>query len=174
MARPTTPPSGNEITWPENEIIVSKTDTKGIITYANKTFCKVSGYTVSELLGKNHNLIRHPEMPQCVFKLLWDVLGSGNEIFAYVNNQAKNGDNYWVLAHVTPDFGENGEIVGFHSFRRVPRKEPVETMKGIYQTLLEEEQKHSNPKEGMEASTAILVGLLEQNNITYDKFVLSL
>jgi PAS domain S-box-containing protein len=81
-------PTGRERTWGDEEIIVSKTDLKGIITYANRTFLNVAGYTEEEVLGKPHNMIRHPDMPRCVFKLLWDTIESGNEIFAYVKNMA--------------------------------------------------------------------------------------
>ena len=103
-------PTGRERTWGDEEIIVSKTDLKGIITYANRTFLKVAGYTEEEVLGKPHSIIRHPDMPRCVFKLLWDTIESGEEIFAYVKNLAKNGDHYWVFAHVTPTFDEQGRI----------------------------------------------------------------
>jgi len=174
MARPTIAPTGNEITWPDSEIIVSKTDTKGIITYANRTFAKVSGYSVRELIGQNHNLIRHPEMPQSVFKFLWDNISQGSELFAYVVNQARNGDHYWVLAHVTPNFDSDGKIIGYHSSRRVPKPEAVEAAKGLYKIMLDEERKHSNPKEGMAAATQILVGLLEEKKVEYSQFVLSL
>lgn len=85
-------PTRHEVTFGEDEIIVSKTNPKGIILCANRTFLKVSGYTEAELLGKPHNIIRHPDMPRCVFKLLWDTIASGSEIFAYVKNMAKNGD----------------------------------------------------------------------------------
>jgi PAS domain-containing protein len=77
-------PTDVERTFREDQIIVSKTNTKGIITYANRTFLEVALYTEQEVLGQPHNMIRHPDMPRCVFKLLWDTLVTGNEIFAYV------------------------------------------------------------------------------------------
>lgn len=174
MARPTIVPSGKEILWPDDEIIVSKTNTKGIITYANKTFCQVAGYTAQELLGQNHNIIRHPAMPQSVFKLLWDTISTGKEIFAYVVNQARNGDHYWVFAHVTPNLDSEGKIVGYHSFRRVPRREAIDAAMGLYKAMCNEEAKHQIPKEGMVAATDILVNLLKENGLSYDQFVFSL
>ena len=87
-------PSGMESLLGEENIIVSKTDLQGRITYANRTFLEISGYTEAELLGAPHNLIRHPEMPRCVFKYLWDTIRAGNEAFAYVVNLAKNGNHY--------------------------------------------------------------------------------
>src|SRR5580704_8741733 len=92
-------PTGRERTFPEDEIIASKTDVKGVITYANRTFMEVSLYSEEELLGQPHSIVRHPDMPRCVFKLLWDTIQKGDEIFAYVKNMCKNGDFYWVFAH---------------------------------------------------------------------------
>ncbi len=103
-----------ELSFNENEIIVSKTDLKGRITYGNEVFIKLSGYEEHELLGKPHNIVRHKEMPKCIFKLLWERIQSGEEIFAYVVNQAKNGDHYWVFANVTPSFDNNGKIIGYY------------------------------------------------------------
>lgn len=94
--RPT--PTGVERRFGEDELIVTKTDLKGRITYCNEVFVRMSGYTEQECLGEPHNIIRHPDMPRCVFKLLWDTIQGGQEIFAYVLNLSKNGDHYWVLA----------------------------------------------------------------------------
>ena len=113
-------PTGVERTFGEDEIIVSKTDAKGIIRYANGVFLRVSGYEEADVLGQPHNIIRHPEMPRCIFRLLWDTIASGEEIFAYVLNLAADGAHYWVFAHVTPSFGPRGEIIGYHSNRRLP------------------------------------------------------
>jgi PAS domain S-box-containing protein len=122
--------SGRERTFGEDEIIVTKTDPKGRITYANDVFLRVAGYTEAEVLGKAHNLVRHPEMPRCVFKYLWDTIASGEEVFAYVLNRARNGDHYWVFAHVTPTFDQHNRIVAYHSNRRSPSREAV----GMIQT----------------------------------------
>jgi len=104
-------PSGVERTMAEDELIVSKTDTRGIMTYVNDVFLRVSAYPESEVLGQPHNMIRHPDMPRCVFKLLWDTIKSGQEIFAYVVNLAADGAHYWVFAHVTPSFDTTGRVV---------------------------------------------------------------
>ena len=108
-------PTRKEVFFPDSEIIVSKTDLKGRITYANQTFCHVAGYDEAELLGQQHSIVRHPDMPRAVFKLLWDTLGEGKEIFAYVKNMTKHGDYYWVFAHVTPSYDGAGKLVGYHS-----------------------------------------------------------
>ncbi|MBI3446334.1 MAG: PAS domain-containing protein [Magnetospirillum sp.] len=167
-------PSGKERTFAEDEIIVSKTDTKGRLTYVNDVFLTVSGFTEAELIGQPHSLIRHPEMPRCVFKLLWDSIASGKELFAYVVNLAKNGDHYWVLAHVTPDFGPDGQIVGYHSNRRVPRRDALAKVQPLYQSLLKVEAAAADRKQGMEAAFAALVEQLKREGKPYAEFVLGL
>ncbi|HYH38351.1 MAG TPA: PAS domain-containing protein [Azospirillum sp.] len=174
MARPDVHLTGRERTFQPDEIIVSKTDLKGIITYANDVFIRVSGYGEEELLGRPHNLIRHPDMPRCVFKLLWDTLAAGQEIFAYVVNLARNGDHYWVLAHVTPVRDRGGRIVGYHSSRRVPARPAVEAAAGLYKALRAEEARHASPKDGMAAAGALLTAILRDKGVSYDEFVLSL
>ena len=174
MVRPSIHPTGLEVSFPDNEIIVSKTDTKGIITYANQLFIDVSGYSEAELLGAPHNLIRHPDMPRCVFKLLWDTLSEGREIFAYVVNLCKNGNHYWVLAHVTPSFGPTGEVVGYHSSRRVPDRDAVSSIIPLYQQLKEVEESYSDWRCGMHAAGEILALQLKELGLEYDEFVFSL
>lgn len=167
-------PNNRECFFNEDEIIVSKTDLKGIITYANDVFLKIAEFEENEVIGQQHSLIRHPDMPRAVFKLLWDTLQSGKEIFAYVKNMTKSGAYYWVLAHVTPTFGENGEIVSYHSNRRVPERAAIKKVETLYAQLLSEEQRHSNSKEGMENAFHMLLTILEDADVTYDEFVLSL
>lgn len=166
-------PTGRERLWGEEEIIVSKTDLKGIITYANLTFLKVAGYTEEELLGKPHNIIRHPDMPRCVFKLLWDTIETGREIFAYVKNMAKNGDHYWVFAHVTPTFDARGKIIGYHSNRRCPERNQVQIFDGLYRQLLAEEKRHTDWREGMAAAAEIIQKAVAEKNMSYDEFIFS-
>lgn len=168
-------PTGKERFFDPDEIIVSKTDPKGRVTYANDVFMRLAGYREKELLGQPHSLIRHPDMPRCVFKLLWDTLEAKEEIFAYVVNMSKNGDHYWVLAHVTPSFDEAGNILSYHSNRRVPNRKILEgTIIPLYKTLLEEENRHKNRKEGMQSAHAMLVKILKGKNMAYDEFIFSL
>jgi PAS domain S-box-containing protein len=163
-----------ERTFPEDEIIVSKTDLRGIITYANQTFINVALYSEEELLGQPHSIIRHPDMPRCVFKLLWDTIEQGNEIFAFVKNMAKTGDFYWVFAHVTPTFNARHEIIGYHSSRRKPDRRQVEICDGLYRKLKAEEERHSDWKRGMAAATEMLVSVLQSKKVEYDEFVFSI
>jgi len=166
-------PTGRERTWGEEELIVSKTDLKGVITYANRTFLKVAGYTEEELLGKPHSIVRHPDMPRCVFKLLWDTIAEGREIFAYVKNMAKNGDHYWVFAHVTPTFDAQGNIISYHSNRRCPHRHQVQIFDDVYRQLLHEEKRHADWREGMASATEMLLKLVAQKNMSYDEFIFS-
>ncbi len=174
MSRPSVHPSGREVLFDPAEIIVSKTDLRGAIQYANDVFLRVSGYTEAELIGQQHNIIRHPDMPRCVFKLLWDTLGAGQEIFAYVLNMAKNGDHYWVFAHVTPSYNQRGERVGYHSNRRVPHADALAKVKGLYAQWLAAERRHPNPQEGMRAGEELIRRQLQNAGLDYSEFVFSL
>ena len=167
--------TGVERFFDDNEIIVSKTDTKGRLTYVNDVFLRLADYTEKQCLGQPHSMIRNPEMPRCIFKLLWDTIQDGREIFAYVVNRSANGDHYWVLAHVTPSRDNLDNIIGYHSNRRTPNRQILEnTIIPLYRQLLAEEQKHANSKDGMAASTAILTGMLSEANVEYGEFIAGL
>jgi PAS domain S-box-containing protein len=166
--------TGIERHFGQEEIIVSKTDVRGQITYANEVFLRVAGYREDEIIGQPHSLVRHPDMPRCVFKLLWDTLDAGKEIFAYVLNLARSGDHYWVFAHVTPTFGDQGRVVGYHSNRRTPERSAVEKVIPLYALLLAEERRHESKAQQMDASTKLLLGLLAEKGVQYDEFVFSL
>jgi PAS domain S-box-containing protein len=167
-------PTATERTFAENDIIVSKTDAQGKITYANDVFLDVALYSEAEVLGQPHSIVRHPDMPRSVFKLLWDTIQARKEIFAYVKNMAKNGDYYWVFAHVTPSFDAKRNVVGFHSNRRLPRPEAIAKIEPVYKQLLQEESKHADRKKGMEAAVALLGQMLGDAGVEYDEFVFSL
>lgn len=166
--------TGVERRFADEDIIVSKTDRHGRLTYVNDVFLRVSGYHESELLGQPHSLIRHPNMPRCVFKLLWDTIESGQEIFAYVINLAKNGDHYWVLAHVTPTFGARGEIIGFHSNRRTAERHALAVIEPLYRDLCAIEQRHMSKAEQIASSSRALASVLEQRKLSYEEFAFAL
>jgi len=166
--------TGTEQFFDNDEIIVSKTDTKGRITYANEVFLRVALYSETEVLGKAHNIIRHPDMPRCVFRFLWDRIAAKHEVFAYVINRCKNGDHYWVFAHVTPTIDANGRIIGYHSSRRVPSQSALESIKPLYAELLAIEAKFHTPREQWQASLPVLVGKLESMGLTYDELIFKL
>jgi PAS domain S-box-containing protein len=167
-------PTGRESPFGEDEIIVSKTDSKGRIGYTNDVFQRVSRYRAEELLGRPHSIIRHPDMPRCVFKLLWEAIEAGGEIFAYILNMAKNGDHYWVFAHVTPSFDAAGSIVGYHSNRRKLDVAQIARITPLYAQLLEEERRAADRKQGMQSAHELLAGFLKAQRVSYDEFVFSL
>ncbi len=167
-------PTGVERRLREEEIIVSKTDPTGRIMYVNQTFLKISDFTESDVVGMPHSLVRHPEMPRSVFKLLWETIESGQEIFAYVCNLAKNGDHYWVLAHVTPTFDAEKNIIGFHSNRRAPDRKVLPTIQELYRLLLEEERRHADRRKGLLAATELLQSVVKEKASAYDEYVFSL
>jgi aerotaxis receptor len=122
-------------------MLVSMTDLKGRITYANPAFVQVSGYTLSELLGKAHNLVRHPDMPEAAFADLWSTIQTGRPWTALVKNRCKNGDYYWVRANVTPVI-EQGEVVGYMSVRTLPAREEVEDAEALYAAIREDKARN--------------------------------
>jgi PAS domain S-box-containing protein len=174
VSRPKVTPTGRAAAFHDHEIIVSKTDLRGVITYANDVFCRVAGYHEREVLGQPHNVIRHPDMPRCVFRLLWDTVQAKREIFAYVLNLARNGDHYWVLAHVTPSYDTAGNHVGYHSNRRVPHADALARVQSLYDQLLAAERAQATPEAALKASTALLQQTLAAAGVDYSQFVFGL
>ncbi|WP_431838576.1 PAS domain-containing protein [Cellulomonas sp. Y8] len=150
---------------------MSKTDTKGVIQYANDVFLRVSAYSEHQVIGQPHSLIRHPAMPRGIFHLLWATISSGKEIFAYINNLAADGAHYWVLAHVTPSYNLDGKLVGYHSNRRSPERSAIAVLTPLYEKMLHEETQHRNAREAAAASSAMLGDMLTQDGTTYEKLV---
>ena len=153
----------------DNDFIVSKTDTKGRITYTNKIFMEMAEYTEEELLGKPHSIIRHPAMPKAVFKLLWDTIEQKEEIFAFVINRTKNGNDYWVYANVTASLDKRGNIIGYYSVRRKPNPAALKIIEPLYAQMLEAEKSG-----GMEASTKILIDLLQEKGVEYNELIIAI
>jgi len=167
-------PTGVERVVGADDVIVSETDPKGIITVANEAFARIADYRIEELIGQPHNLVRHPDMPKCVFQLLWDTIQAGKAISAYVVNLAGDGAHYWVLAHVAPIFAADGSIVGYRSERRAPSRAAVNAVYALYTQLLATEAAAGNTKAAIEASTAQLLAVLADRGQSYDEFVASL
>lgn len=166
-------PTQQERLMRDDDFIISKTDLKGRISYCNRIFIEFSGYSEQELLGAQHNIIRHPDMPRGVFKFLWDTLGAGNECFAYVKNMSKDGSFYWVLANVTPNLDQRGEPEGYFSARRKPSRGAVSAMSDLYRQLLAEEQR-AGARDACDASLGLLTTVLKQKGISYEQFILSI
>jgi len=153
----------------KNDFIVSKTDLQGRITYSNKIFMQMGEYTEEELLGQPHSIIRHPSMPKTVFKLLWEMVQNGEEIFAYVLNKTKKGNEYWVYANVTPSLDENGKTIGYFSVRRMPNPKALERIIPLYKQMLQAEQSG-----GTNAGTKILTDILDEEGVSYNEFIIAI
>ena len=123
----------------EDELIISKTDLKGLITYANEALCRISGFSERELLGSPHNIMRHPDMPCVAYAWMWDTLGGGRFWQAMVKNRCKNGDHYWVEASVYPQIDAAGQICGYHSTRRKPSRNQIAEADTLYASLRQAE-----------------------------------
>jgi len=167
MTRPE--PTTSRYDLKPNDFIVSKTDLKGRITYCNQIFMQLAKYSEEELVGAPHNIIRHPDMPKIVFKLLWDRIQNKEEIFAYVKNLSKDGGYYWVYANVTASLDTSGKIIGYYSVRRKPSEEGIRVCSDLYAKLLSEEKRG-----GMDASGRYLEKLLEEKGVSYDELIASL
>ncbi|KAA8710735.1 PAS domain-containing protein [Helicobacter canis] len=150
-------------------LITSKTDLKGVITYCNRDFLAYSGYGEEELIGKPHNIIRHKDMPACVFKLLWDYIQSGREIFAFVKNLTKHKEHYWVFTNVTPSFDNLGNIIGYYSVRRAPNLAVIPTIEALYKDLCALESKG-----GYEHSLKALQEFVQAQNKSYNHIICDL
>jgi PAS domain S-box-containing protein len=162
-------PNNNEMVMNADDFIVSKTDLGGKITYCNEIFMKYAGLSEAKLLGKPHNIIRHPDMPKVVFRLLWDRVKNKEEIFAYVKNLSSDGSYYWVYANVTASLDLNGNIIGYYSVRRKPNPDAIVAISKLYETLIEKEKTG-----GVNVSYAYLTNLLNEKDISYDEFINSL
>lgn len=173
MKRKDIVPSARERLMRETDFIVSKTDTKGLITYCNPIFIEFSGYTEDELIGSQHNIVRHPDMPRAAFKLAWDTIQSGKEFFAYVKNMAQDGSFYWVFAHITPDRDQAGRIVGYTSVRRSPRRAAINAITPVYAAMLAAEQA-AGARDAIAAGTRVLNDVLQQKGMSYAELAFAL
>ncbi len=168
-----TAPNQVERIMADNEVIISKTDIKGKITYANRTFQDYSGFSERDFLGVQHNIVRHPDMPRSVFKLLWDEVKAGREVFAFVKNLCKDGSFYWVFANVTPSYDLQNNVVGYFSVRRKPNRQALPQVAQLYQKMLSAEHQ-TGSRDAMEASTQILLDTLSRAGLGYGAWVLNL
>ncbi len=170
MKRKNIIPTDKERFMREQDFIVSKTDLTGRIVYGNEIFIEFSGYEEDELLGSQHNIVRHPDMPRAVFKLLWDYLAEDKEIFAFVKNMSKDGGFYWVFTHVAPMKDKNKQKVGYTSVRRMPNRKAIPIVSEVYKLMLEAE-KNAGAKDAIAASTDILLSVLKDKGMTYEELI---
>ncbi len=160
-------PIANEIKLNPKRYIVSKTDPKGVIEYGNDYFVEISGYSEGELMGQPHSIIRHPDMPKIVFKMVWDRINKAQNIIAIVKNLAKDGNFYWIVtefeAKVDPI---TNNIISHTAFKKAAPKNAVKIIEPVYTKLLEIEEKGE-----IEASEKYFRGFLEDKGMTYDEYI---
>ena len=171
--KPRISPIDRERVMRDDDFIVSKTDTSGRITYANRVFMEFAGYAEAELLGQQHNIVRHPDMPRAVFHLMWSTLQSGREFFGYVKNMASDGSYYWTFANVTPTRDAQGRTVGHFSVRRRPRTDAVAYLEPVYAAMLARERE-AGARHAIAASHVLLEERCRSLGKDYDEFVLAL
>ncbi len=163
MTKPT--PRDEEIILDPKRYIVSETDEKGKITFCNDYFKEVSGYSDEELIGHPHSVVRHPDMPKVVFKLLWETISQGKNINAVVKNLAKDGRYYWIFTEFeSRKDTDTGEIIGYHASRKTVSKHVIEIIADLYKELLAVEK-----SDGVEASEKFLNDFLKEkgDDITF-------
>lgn len=167
--------TGIQTEFSRNSLLVSKTNPNGIIIYANPEFCRLAGYSLEELIGKPHNVIRHPEMPRAVFSLMWDTLKAQKEFFGYVVNRCADGNHYWVFAQVVPDIEHlTGETISYHSTRRWADARSCARAMEVYRQLLDAEAQERTPRTAVLAGRRALDEILQRAHLRYEEWVFGL
>jgi len=162
--RPT--PINEEIIIPDDQVLISITNPKGIITEVNDIFAQVSGYSKDELVGTSHNVIRHPDMPKTMFKIVWDRIIDKENVMAVVKNLAKDGKYYWVVTDFVTKVDENRNIINYTAYRRPVHDKVKQAVIPLYKALCAIED-----VAGMEAAEKFLIDYFEERNTNYDEMV---
>lgn len=166
--RPT--PSDREVIWDKTKTLLCKTDSKGIIMYANEAFIDVCGYDDFELITKNSNITRHPDMPRVIFKIMWEIISEGKDFITLVKNMAKTGRYYWVINEINTAVDKNGDYT--YTSRQNSLSEESKALKKVitlYKKLL-----HIEQASGVVASENYLIGFLEERNETFVEYISSI
>jgi len=169
MRKPKVQPVEKEYFLKPQDFIVSKTDIKSKILYGNEIFIKLSGWEEKELLGAPHNILRHPDMPRCAFKILYEHIQNGKEWFGYVKNLRKDGAYYWVYANISPTYDHNGKLIGYYSVRRKPRDGFKSIIEPLYRQLSQIES-----SSGMEGGINAVNTLLASKNMSFNELMINI
>jgi len=159
-------PIDEEIIIPDDQVLISVTDPKGIITEVNDIFTEISGYSKKELIGSSHNVIRHPDMPRTMFKIVWDHIMEMENVMAVVKNLAKDGRYYWVVTDFVTRIDENGDILNYTAYRRPVHDRVKQAVIPIYNALNAIEE-----IAGMKAAEKFLNDYFEERETNYDEMV---
>jgi len=156
-----------EIQLDPKKYIVSKTDTDGTIEYANDYFVEISGYSTAELMESPHSILRHPDMPKTIFKMMWDRLHNGEEMVALIKNRSKDGRYYWVVTELESNFDKlTNKPVSHTAYRKAATHKMVDEIEPLYKKLLEIEESH-----GIEDAQKYFIGFLEEKGKNYDEYM---
>ncbi|CAM1335118.1 PAS domain-containing protein [Tenacibaculum aestuariivivum] len=166
---PSPTPVNREVKLHEDTILISITDKRGVIEYCNEDFVDTSGYEEYELVGSGHNIIRHPDMPRVIFKMMWERIEEGKNMIAVVKNMTKTGRYYWVVTDFTVKKDQNDKIIGYKGVRRLAPKKSIEQLIPLYKKL-----KDIEDVKGIEASRKFLNGFLDTKEVNYDNYIESL
>lgn len=157
----------------DGEYIVSTTDPTGRITSANDVLLRFSGYAADELIGRQHNILRHPDMPRAVFSLAWETIANGEGFLGYIKNLSKDGSFYWVFAHIFPLYDEAGMLTGYKSIRRKPRAGALPQVAQLSAAMCRAEAE-AGSRDAIAAGLAVLAGVLAGKDQSYEEFVAGL
>lgn len=174
MRRSAARPSGVERALSGEDLLVSKTDLEGRVSYANEALLRVSARTETELVGEPHSVLRHPDMPRAVYRLVWTTLADRREASAYLLNLAADGAHFWVVTHLSPAVDARGRLVGYSAEHRVATRRALERVEPLYRMLLAEERRHPRVPDAIDSSTAMLHKVLDGLGTTWDELVWSL
>ncbi len=155
-----------EVKFSKKKFIVSKTDIEGKITFVNQNFCDVSGYSADELVGVQHNVLRHPDMPKAIFYMIWGSLHAGMETSAVIKNLAKSGKYFWLITDFSMQRDTQGNLQTFSSFNRIAPDHIVEVIEELYREMILAEKKG-----GIEGSLNYLNEFLAQKEMNYNDFL---
>lgn len=129
----------NEEIFFDGRSLISETDTKGIITFVNRKFSEMSGYSKEEVIGQPHSILRHPDMPKAAFEGMWKIIQEGKVWEGYVKNLRKDGKFYWVIVNIVPKKDASGEVIGYIASRKVPERIRIQSIEQQYKQMIEEE-----------------------------------
>ncbi|MBB5193327.1 PAS domain S-box-containing protein [Silvimonas terrae] len=154
----------------DGEYIVSSSDLAGRITVVNDVLIEYSGYTEAELMGRQHNILRHPDMPRALFWLIWETIKHGEDFQGYVKNLCKDGGFYWVHARISPQFDAEGHPTGYQSVRRKPARRAVDKAAVLYQHMLAAEAAVASA-DAVAAGLQVLQAELAAQQLAYEQWV---
>lgn len=165
--------TGVERKLAEEAFVVSMTDTGGRITYVNRTFIEISGYSEAELLGKPHSLVRDPEMPAAIDRLMWDALKGDREFLLLIRSLGKDGSHHWGFLTIVPSHDAQGRVIGYYSVQRKASPEAIAVIGPLYRAMREEELRTPGDR-GVQAGLSMLNSVLKEKAMGYEQFVLHL